>query len=413
MRHRSSSAFGAAARRPRPPPTRTAVSPSPAELAKLALLAWQGQVAASDRHRRRVIPGAAEGVSCLPAVSSAELRPALSCLLPLRGHDFREVRRLVAGSDDCAWWACPPRQASSPSSSSFLLLLAPALCPICSHLFTSTSSIMSSPRRTPVRRRGPFDTSSLLGSLPSPGASPRARSEPSVAPPAPSSTYLATVSEPAKTLSPADAAEKLSPLVVVLSLNETLLFRPQRTTKGSVHPIVRPYLATFLSYLCATAAPACTETKGDDKKPSGRRSSSSSTRPRARTTSSHSCARSDSSPRVRRPTLTARAARARARARVRVRARVRAGTCSSSCARARRWVCATKTTAGTSSRSRIWTRSGTRWASVTTRARGERCCSRRRNRRRCVGFARSHSVRRWLNACDPAVSRLVAAGEQS
>lgn len=129
---------------------------------------------------------------------------------------------------------------------------------------------MSSPRRTPVRRRGPFDTSSLLGSLPSPGASPRARSEPSVAPPAPSSTYLATVSEPAKTLSPADAAEKLSPLVVVLSLNETLLFRPQRTTKGSVHPIVRPYLATFLSYLCATAAPACTETKGDDKKPSGR-----------------------------------------------------------------------------------------------------------------------------------------------
>ncbi|GAA5939629.1 hypothetical protein JCM3775_002071 [Rhodotorula graminis] len=72
-------------------------------------------------------------------------------------------------------------------------------------------------------------------------------------PPAPSSTYLDVASEPSETLDATSGDhKKVEPLVVVLSLNDTLLIRSKRTTKGSANPIVRPFLATFLSYLVAS-----------------------------------------------------------------------------------------------------------------------------------------------------------------
>ncbi|KPV73205.1 uncharacterized protein RHOBADRAFT_45772 [Rhodotorula graminis WP1] len=72
-----------------------------------------------------------------------------------------------------------------------------------------------------------MNTSSLSHALGSLNDPPRNRTEPSVPPPAPSP----------------------EPLIVVLTHNETLLYRPKRTARGSVSPIVRPYLSTLLSYL--------------------------------------------------------------------------------------------------------------------------------------------------------------------
>ncbi|GAA6038842.1 hypothetical protein JCM8097_002923 [Rhodosporidiobolus ruineniae] len=69
--------------------------------------------------------------------------------------------------------------------------------------------------------------------------------------PLPSNEYLAATLLPSTTL-PLDKplpAEHPSP-VVVFSLNRSLVFRKMRTAKGSFHPCLRPYLATFLEYLC-------------------------------------------------------------------------------------------------------------------------------------------------------------------
>ncbi|GAA5908963.1 hypothetical protein JCM8208_007128 [Rhodotorula glutinis] len=102
-----------------------------------------------------------------------------------------------------------------------------------------------------------FATSSLFDALPSLAPTHRSRPQPSIGTPTPSSTYLAVASESSETLAATSAADnKVEPLIVVLSLNDTLLVRSKRTTKGSANPIVRPFLATFLSYLVASRSSA-------------------------------------------------------------------------------------------------------------------------------------------------------------
>ncbi|GAA5857282.1 hypothetical protein JCM9279_002113 [Rhodotorula babjevae] len=82
---------------------------------------------------------------------------------------------------------------------------------------------------------------------------PRERVEPSVPPIPPSARYLAVAGESGVTLPSAQAAAHLESLVVVLSLNDTLLYRVRGQARSSIRPIVRPYLSTFFSYLCRQA----------------------------------------------------------------------------------------------------------------------------------------------------------------
>lgn len=79
---------------------------------------------------------------------------------------------------------------------------------------------------------------------------PRVRVEPSVPPVPPSARYERVAGERSVTVSSSAAAARFEPLVVVLSLSDTLLYRPRGQTRSSIRPIVRPYLSTFLSYLC-------------------------------------------------------------------------------------------------------------------------------------------------------------------
>ncbi|BGP43650.1 hypothetical protein JCM10449v2_007695 [Rhodotorula kratochvilovae] len=81
-----------------------------------------------------------------------------------------------------------------------------------------------------------FDVSSLSNALPS-TSERRMRQQTFAKPPSPSSGYLAVASEAPSTLDPS-AGVAAEPLV--------------RSTKGSTMPIVRPYLSTFLEYLCGS-----------------------------------------------------------------------------------------------------------------------------------------------------------------
>jgi len=63
----------------------------------------------------------------------------------------------------------------------------------------------------------------------------------------PTETYLAA-SALASTTLPLD--DQLDPLYLVMDLNQTLLARAKRDRTSSKWPIARPYLSTFLSYIC-------------------------------------------------------------------------------------------------------------------------------------------------------------------
>ncbi|BGP35559.1 hypothetical protein JCM10296v2_007400 [Rhodotorula toruloides] len=62
-----------------------------------------------------------------------------------------------------------------------------------------------------------------------------------------SPTYLNTSLSPSQTVA---TPSSLPPLILVLNLNHTLLHRSSRTTKGSKRPTYRPYLSTFLEWVC-------------------------------------------------------------------------------------------------------------------------------------------------------------------
>ncbi|GAA5906907.1 hypothetical protein JCM8208_003705 [Rhodotorula glutinis] len=71
----------------------------------------------------------------------------------------------------------------------------------------------------------------------------------------PTETYLAASSLPSTTLGLDDHRD---PLYLVMDLNQTLLARAKRDRVSSRWPIARPYLSTFLSYIC---------TRNDDGSP--------------------------------------------------------------------------------------------------------------------------------------------------
>ncbi|GAA6021595.1 hypothetical protein JCM10207_005079 [Rhodosporidiobolus poonsookiae] len=76
--------------------------------------------------------------------------------------------------------------------------------------------------------------------------------------PVPTATYLSASERPSVTLivaageGGAEPPADHPPPLVILDLNHTLLCRAKRTSWGSRQPLVRPYLSTFLSYLCST-----------------------------------------------------------------------------------------------------------------------------------------------------------------
>ncbi|GAA5819958.1 hypothetical protein JCM3770_006096 [Rhodotorula araucariae] len=82
-----------------------------------------------------------------------------------------------------------------------------------------------------------------------------ARTAPSIPP---TDTYLAASLLPSETL--ATDAPAAPPLVLVMDLNHTLLVRSKRDRMSSRMPVARPYLSTFLSYICARGPAAANPT---------------------------------------------------------------------------------------------------------------------------------------------------------
>lgn len=63
----------------------------------------------------------------------------------------------------------------------------------------------------------------------------------------PSTTYESVSQAPSQTIA---NASTLDPLILVVNLNHTLLYRAARTIKGSRRPTYRPYLSTLLEWVC-------------------------------------------------------------------------------------------------------------------------------------------------------------------
>lgn len=78
-------------------------------------------------------------------------------------------------------------------------------------------------------------------------ADPRQRLSPSEMP-APSSAYLDVATKESSTVT-LNQAGALEPLIIVFTLNHTLVSRSSASMQASRDPVKRPYLSTFLSYL--------------------------------------------------------------------------------------------------------------------------------------------------------------------
>ncbi|GAA5914885.1 hypothetical protein JCM5296_001701 [Sporobolomyces johnsonii] len=74
--------------------------------------------------------------------------------------------------------------------------------------------------------------------------------------PSPSAHYLAASLVPSTPLPPPAENAAYEPPLLMLDLNHTLLCRAQRNWSGSKLPLVRPYLATFLEYICSDLSSA-------------------------------------------------------------------------------------------------------------------------------------------------------------
>ncbi|BGP03697.1 Salivary gland secretion 1 [Rhodotorula toruloides ATCC 204091] len=71
----------------------------------------------------------------------------------------------------------------------------------------------------------------------------------------PTQTYLDAANGESETFETEEQVGTKEPVVLVLDLNNTLLVRGERNAAGSKTPVVRPYLATFLEYICTTTEP--------------------------------------------------------------------------------------------------------------------------------------------------------------
>ncbi|BGP27841.1 hypothetical protein JCM10295v2_006819 [Rhodotorula toruloides] len=73
--------------------------------------------------------------------------------------------------------------------------------------------------------------------------------------PPPTRKYLDVADVESVTLEMEAEVGTKEPVALVLDLNNTLLVRGERNSAGSKTPVVRPYLATFLDYVCTTTEP--------------------------------------------------------------------------------------------------------------------------------------------------------------
>ncbi|BGP11601.1 hypothetical protein JCM10049v2_007511 [Rhodotorula toruloides] len=71
----------------------------------------------------------------------------------------------------------------------------------------------------------------------------------------PTQTYLDAANGESETFETEGQVGTKEPVVLILDLNNTLLVRGERNAAGSKTPVVRPYLATFLEYICSTTGP--------------------------------------------------------------------------------------------------------------------------------------------------------------
>lgn len=92
------------------------------------------------------------------------------------------------------------------------------------------------------------DPSSSGNSTPVPFARRKKSARESGAPPPPSEAYLEETLLPVATYDSSDPRPE--PPLLILDLNNTLLCRRRRDPTASKRPIVRPYLTTFLQYVC-------------------------------------------------------------------------------------------------------------------------------------------------------------------
>ncbi|BGP20267.1 hypothetical protein JCM10213_003075 [Rhodosporidiobolus nylandii] len=82
--------------------------------------------------------------------------------------------------------------------------------------------------------------------------------------PAPSSAYLDATLLPSTTLPLDQPVPSTHPApIVVLSLNKAIVYRKFRTASGAQKPCVRPYLSTFLTYLCGINPPSSSSSDSD------------------------------------------------------------------------------------------------------------------------------------------------------
>ncbi|KAK4703534.1 hypothetical protein P7C70_g2687, partial [Phenoliferia sp. Uapishka_3] len=121
--------------------------------------------------------------------------------------------------------------------------------------------------RTPPRRNSPSTPSSPPRSPFRPNEAPStparrqkiARTDPSVVL-TPSPSYLAATSLPVLTIVPSI----FNPHLLVLDLNNCILFRRERSANGSKIPIPRPYLASFLQYVCGPERSSSVDGAGEE-----------------------------------------------------------------------------------------------------------------------------------------------------
>ncbi|GAA6013522.1 hypothetical protein JCM10207_008879 [Rhodosporidiobolus poonsookiae] len=74
----------------------------------------------------------------------------------------------------------------------------------------------------------------------------------------PTQAYLDATLEPSANLqsNEVDSSTTFPPPLLVLDLNNTLLCRSKRGWEASKQPLARPYLSTFLSYICSSSPPS-------------------------------------------------------------------------------------------------------------------------------------------------------------
>lgn len=112
------------------------------------------------------------------------------------------------------------------------------------------------------RNRSPPPSVSPNKWIPNTNTGPRKKINRNVPTPVPSQSYLDVTLLPSATISATSSKKmkvikkEVEPPLLILDLNNTLLCRATRTSHGSRNATLRPYLSTFLSYVCGSTSTA-------------------------------------------------------------------------------------------------------------------------------------------------------------